>query len=253
MDEGTMDEGPRTKEQGKALRRSSFVLRLSSLFPRPVRILEPQPAYALWADSYPPLAHNPLMLAEQAALETLLTPLTPTNVLDLGTGSGRWLPFIERTGAACVGLDFSLPMLKQNPASSPLVCAEAVSLPFPNESFDLILSSLMVGHLRDLAGWVGEVRRVLRRGGHLLYSDFHPLGAAAGWQRTFKTASGESFAVRHYPRSIAYQRAALVGGGFKVEAVREPGLEDQTGPQVEAFRRRWGERPVVAIFYAVKR
>ena len=194
------------------------------------------------------------MLAEQAALETLLAPLTVASALDLGTGSGRWLPFLARTGASqIVGLDFSLPMLKQNPAASPLVCADSAALPFPDESFDLILASLMVGHLRDLARWVGEVRRVLRRGGQLLYSDFHPLGAAAGWQRTFKTASGESFAVRHYPRSIAYQRAALTGGGFKVLAVQEPGLEGQTGPAVEAFRQRWGERPVAVVFHAAKK
>lgn len=194
------------------------------------------------------------MLAEQAALEALLAPLAVTNALDLGTGSGRWLPLLARTGAArLVGLDFSLPMLRQNPAVSPLVCADAASLPFPNESFDLVLASLMVGHLRDLARWVGEVRRVLRRGGHLLYSDFHPLGAAAGWQRTFKTAEGKSFAVRHYPRSIAYQRAALIGGGFQLLTVQEPGLEGQTDPAVEAFRQRWGERPVVVVFHAEKK
>jgi SAM-dependent methyltransferase len=146
-------------------------------------------------------------------------------------------------------------MLKHAQRSSELqlVCADAVSLPFPTESFDLILASLMVGHLHDLAGWVSEVWRVLRRGGHLLYSDFHPLGAAAGWQRTFKTAAGQSFAVRHYSRSIADQRAALVGSGFVIQAMHEPGLEGQTGPTVEAFRQRWGERPVVVVFHAVKR
>jgi malonyl-CoA O-methyltransferase len=256
MDKGprTKDQGPRTKDERKTFLRSSFVLRLSSFFFRlPVRILEPQPAYALWAESYPPHAHNPLMLAEQGALETLLAPITATNALDLGTGSGRWLSFLARTGATrVVGLDFSFPMLKQNPAASQLICADAASLPFPNESFDLILASLMVGHLRDLAGWVTEVRRVLRCGGHLLYSDFHPLGAAAGWQRTFKTAAGQSFAVRHYSRSIADQRAALIGGGLAIQAIREPGLEGQTGPTVEAFRQRWGMRPVAVVFQATK-
>jgi malonyl-CoA O-methyltransferase len=252
----TTDERPlrMTKDEFfySVVRRPSSVLR--RLFRLPVRILEPQPAYALWAESYPPHAHNPLMFAEQAALEALLAPLTATNALDLGTGSGRWLPSLARTGASrVVGLDFSFPMLKQNPSASHLVCADATSLPLPDESFDLLLASLMVGHLRDLAGWVDEVRRVLRRGGHLLYSDFHPLGVAAGWQRTFKTAEGQSFAVRHYPRSIASQRAALIGNGFKVQAIHEPGLEGQTGPTVESFRQRWGERPVVVVVHATKR
>ena len=217
------------------------------------RTLEVQAAYALWAATYAPLAHNPLMAAEQAALEAMLLPLGASRALDIGTGSGRCRPLLAQTGAAqIVGLDFSMPMLSHNHSSAWLLCAEAQRLPLPATSFDLALASLVAGHLPDLVSWVKETWRVLRPGGQLLYSDFHPDGAKAGWRRTFKTAEGQVFAVRHYVRPIPEQYAALSANGFTVQEVCEPRLGQQPDPQVEAFHRRWGDPPVVVIFRAMK-
>ncbi len=217
------------------------------------RTLDVQTAYALWAPTYAPAAHNPLMRAEQAALEAMLRPLSAASALDIGTGSGRCLPLLARTGATrIVGLDFSMPMLSHNRSSAWLLCAEAEHLPLPAATFDLALASLVVGHLSDFAGWVRESRRVLRQGGQLLYSDFHPEGAKAGWQRTFKTAAGQVFAVRHHVRSIAEQAATLKAEGWALQEVREPRLGEIPDPQVEAFHRRWGDPPVVVIFHAAK-
>ncbi len=217
------------------------------------RTLDVRTAYALWAPTYAPAAHNPLMAAEQAALEAMLAPLSPASALDIGTGSGRCLPLLARTGATrIVGLDFSVPMLSHNRSPAWLLCAEAEHLPFPAASFDLALASLVAGHLPDFAAWVRESCRVLRPGGQLLYSDFHPDGAKAGWQRTFKTAQGEIFAVRHHARSISAQAATLKAEGFALQEVREPRLGENADPQVEAFHRRWGDPPVVVIFHAAK-
>jgi len=46
-------------------------------------------AYELWADTYPPVAHNPLMRLEQEIVEPLLLHIRATRALDVGTGSGR--------------------------------------------------------------------------------------------------------------------------------------------------------------------
>jgi ubiquinone/menaquinone biosynthesis C-methylase UbiE len=193
------------------------------------------------------------MRAEQAALEAMLVPLSAASALDIGTGSGRCLPLLARTGAArIVGLDLSMPMLSHNRSSASLLCAEAEHLPLPAATFDLALASLVVGHIADFAGWVRESRRVLRQGGQLLYSDFHPDGAKAGWQRTFRTAAGQVFAVRHYIRSVAAQCATLRAEGLALQEVREPRLGELPDPQVEAFHKRWGDPPVVVIFHATK-
>src|SRR5215212_11799793 len=76
-------------------------------------ILAPADAYALWAASYPPHAHNPLMLAEERAMLALLpADLRGCAVLDAGCGSGRYLLHAFRRNARRVlGIDLSAEML----------------------------------------------------------------------------------------------------------------------------------------------
>ena len=63
--------------------------------------LAPAAAYALWAASYPPHAHNPLMLAEERAMLALLPgDLRGRALLDAGCGSGRYLRDRQRIAAA---------------------------------------------------------------------------------------------------------------------------------------------------------
>ena len=82
-------------------------------------MLPARDAYELWAESYPPVAHNPLMRAEQDVVEPLLARIRATRALDVGTGSGRYLPLLSATGAsAVVGVDFSLAMLRRRAASA---------------------------------------------------------------------------------------------------------------------------------------
>ena len=54
--------------------------------------------YDLWAATYPPFAHNPVMLAEQSVVEPLLRRLGPRRALDVGTGSGRYLDLLAGIG-----------------------------------------------------------------------------------------------------------------------------------------------------------
>lgn len=57
-----------------------------------VPVLEPAAAYALWAQAYPPHAHNPVMLAEERAMLDLMpASLQGQHVLDAGCGSGRYM------------------------------------------------------------------------------------------------------------------------------------------------------------------
>src|SRR5439155_23618296 len=72
-----------------------------------VLMLEPRAAYELWADTYPAVAHNPVMRAEQSVVEPVLARARVTRALDVGTGSGRYLPILQSTGARVVGVDFS--------------------------------------------------------------------------------------------------------------------------------------------------
>jgi SAM-dependent methyltransferase len=224
--------------------------------------LPAQDAYELWAATYPPVAHNPLMRVEQEAVESLLAHIRATRALDVGTGSGRYVPLLEAAGASVLGIDFSLAMLRRpwtelgaDAVRSGRVCGDARRLPFRRGAFDLVNASLMVGDIADLGEWSREIARVLTAGGHLVYSDFHPSWAQRGWTRTFRDAFGTLHDISFNAHSIEDHLAALAAAGFRVRTIREPRFNsprDESEPGIKAFRRRWGNPQVVAVFHAVK-
>jgi ubiquinone/menaquinone biosynthesis C-methylase UbiE len=204
------------------------------------RQLPPQEAYRLWAESYPPWAHNSLMEAEQAVVEPIVVAAKPRRALDVGTGTGRCLPILSGAGARLVvGVDLSLAMLRQASFDAHTLCADACRLPFADGSFDFVSSSLMAGDVEDLGAWVRESARVLARGGTLLYSDFHPSWVEQGWKRTFRASDGELIELPFHPHTIEQHLALLSDSNLSLCAIREPRI-----PSAAA--------PVVAVFHAVK-
>jgi SAM-dependent methyltransferase len=207
---------------------------------RPYLPLAPRDAYELWAETYPPWAHNPLMEAEQAVVEPIVLASRPRRALDVGTGTGRCLSMLADAGARLiVGVDFSLAMLRQKASAAPVTCADACHLPFADSSFDLVSSSLMVGDIEDPGSWIREAARVLARGGTLVYSDFHPAWAKHGWKRTFRAADGHLRELTFYPHTIEQHLRLLEDASLHVRAIREP-------------RAASAPAPVVAVFHAVK-
>ncbi|HEY7171265.1 MAG TPA: class I SAM-dependent methyltransferase [Vicinamibacterales bacterium] len=208
--------------------------------PAPARVLPAADAYALWAETYPPRAHNPVMAAEQAVMAPLLASLLPQRALDVGTGTGRNLPCLAAAGARhIVGVDLSMPMLVRGIGRGRSVCADALHLPFRSRTFDVVCSSLMVGDIADVDAWVGEAARLLARQGHLVYSDFHPAWSESGWRRTFRTADGEQIELCYFSHSLSQHLAALDRAGLEVRIIREPRVDGR-------------QAPVIVLFHAVK-
>jgi malonyl-CoA O-methyltransferase len=199
---------------------------------RPTPLAFPE-AYARWAPSYPPRAHNPLMTAEQTAVMSILSRLRPQTALDVGTGTGRGVALLTSLGVRrSVGVDLSMAMLAQGARPRRSVCADACALPFADGTFDLVLSSLMVGDVRQLAAWTAEMSRVLTPGGRLVYSDFHPSWASRRWRRTFRDDRGRHYELPYYPHAIAEHLQALAGARLSVQTVREPKAEGAPAPVV---------------------
>ncbi|MCS6835327.1 MAG: class I SAM-dependent methyltransferase [Anaerolineae bacterium] len=191
---------------------------------RGLRVLPSQSAYALWAQSYPAQAHNPLMALEEAALRAFLPDLRGLDVLDVGCGSGRWLKLAQADGARrALGIDSSAAMLRR--AGPGTALATMTALPFPAASFDLLLCALAIGHLPDHQPALAEMARLLRPDGLLLLSDFHSVQHWRGAQRTFRAANGRVYAVEHYPRTVAdfWQVGERVG--LRLCGLSEPALE----------------------------
>ena len=104
-------------------------------------------------------------------------------VLELGCGTGNvWRENADRMPAnvALVLTDLSPGMLDQTrarlaglPIAPELHEADAQELPFADESFDLVIANHMLYHVPDRARALGEVRRVLRRGGRFVAGTNH--------------------------------------------------------------------------------
>ena len=212
-------------------------------------------AYERWAPLYPPVPHNPLMRAEQQAMLELWPKAAGLRALDLACGSGRYSQLLADAHAAdVVALDFCVPMLMQVPIGS-RVCASMMHLPFAAGTFDVVISGLALGHAADVYPWMAEIARVLRTGGTLLYSDFHPEAARAGLTRSFKDQDERTCSVPHCDFPVAAQLDAAGAAGLRVEAVHEVrvGMElRETFAGSEDFYRQWNGLPIVLVVRANK-
>jgi malonyl-CoA O-methyltransferase len=108
--------------------------------------------------------------------------IDPRAVLDLGAGTGHASRALKRRfpRALTVAVDIAPGMLAQARARSrwlrrfERVRADAYALPFRDQCFDLVFSSLMLQWCDDLDAVFAEISRVLAPGGLLLFSTFGP-------------------------------------------------------------------------------
>jgi 2-polyprenyl-3-methyl-5-hydroxy-6-metoxy-1,4-benzoquinol methylase len=97
-------------------------------------------------------------------------------VLDFGSGEGYGVSILANHGAASVsGIDISPVAVeharKKYPQQSvDFVCADCLSAPFTDKSFDLVTSFEVIEHLTDHAGYIGEVCRLIKDNGTLIIS-----------------------------------------------------------------------------------
>ena len=96
----------------------------------------------------------------------------------------------------------------------------------------------MAGDVSDLSLFTREASRVLRKGGSLVYSDFHPSWAERNWQRTFESADGRKWRIPFHPHELDDHRAALDAAALETVVIDEPLLAGL---------------PVLVVLRAVKR
>lgn len=212
-------------------------------------------AYEHWAPLYQPVAHNPLMRAEEQAMLREWPRVEGRRALDLACGTGRYARLLTDSGAAHVAaLDFSAGMLRRASCAA-RVRANMTQLPFAARAFDVVISGLAIGHAHTLTAWMMEVSRVLADDGTLLYSDFHPEAAKAGLTRSFKDQNDRTHTVPHRCHSAAAQQSAAAEAGLRISAVHEVrvGIElREPFAGSEGFYRQWHGLPIVLVVSAHK-
>jgi ubiquinone/menaquinone biosynthesis C-methylase UbiE len=186
-----------------------------------------QSGYNRWAAVYDHDA-NPLVNLEEPVVREAVGDVRGLKVLDLGCGTGRHALWLATHGAEVTAVDFSEGMLaeaRQKPG------ADAVRfvihdlhepLPFSAETFDLVVSGLVLEHLRELAPFFAEARRMLRSGAPSVVSAMHPAMFLVDKQAQFRDPeSGEK--VR--PGSVLHQIGdfvlAALRAGFHLDDIFE--------------------------------
>ena len=175
-------------------------------------------------------------LYERPATLALLPAVDKQDVLDAGCGHGWYADWLERHGARVVAVDRSAAMValaqKRLAGRARVIQGDVGNLRgvLADQSFDLVLSSLVLHYAADLPAVFAESARLLRPGGMLVFSTHHPVHDQLslldpgylhaelieeewGWL-------GEK--MRYYRRPLRDLTEPLADAGFVIERICEP-------------------------------
>ena len=213
---------------------------------------------------------------EWPEFQKMLPDFTHKRVLDLGCGYGWHCKYASANGASYVlGTDISHKMLERaekiNAGSGiEYRCIAMEDLRFPDETFDVVLSSLAFHYVRDFVPLVHNISRWIKHGGEFVFSVEHPVFTSYGTQDWYYDEDGEilHFPVDHYydegkreavflgETVVKYHRTlttylnTVLQNGFEIRHIVEPQPPDSMlglpGMQDEM------RRPLMLLVSAIK-
>jgi len=202
--------------------------------------------YAEWSKQYDGEL-NPLIALEEPVVLEMIGDVAGLDVLDAACGTGRYAIPLAEAGARLCGLDGSEEMLahaRRKAADRSLTIdlrsGDLHDLPFEDASFDLVLSALELCHVPDLNPVAAELARVLRPGGRVIISDFHPFCLLIGWRTCFDRPEARYWIENHLNLTESYA-AALLANGFALTDLRESVVDERVAgilsdEDIERFR-----------------
>ncbi len=171
---------------------------------------------------------NPLLALEEPYVRSAIGDVQGLRVLELGCGTGRHSLWMAAAGATVTALDFSDGMLaaaRRKPGADDIrfVCQDVNEpLAFPSQHFDLVVSCLVLEHVRDLRAFFNEARRVVRPGGRAVVSAMHPAMFLRGSQARFTDPeSGEVVQPGSINHTVADVVMATLHAGFAIDEIME--------------------------------
>jgi ubiquinone/menaquinone biosynthesis C-methylase UbiE len=179
-------------------------------------------------------------VAEEVAdfIVELVNASPETSFLEPGVGTGlNVLPLVRR-GYAVTGIDVSQEMLDQFrrklqkvPQNLSLIHADASQLPFPDRSFNVVLTVHMVHTVSNWKTFLNEIDRVLKPEGFYLHAQWITPPARMEFERQFRTILSkyeelreskpvdeliEEIDVEKYFHSKGYQSTYVVARAWRV-------------------------------------
>jgi SAM-dependent methyltransferase len=111
--------------------------------------------------------------------------INQNHALDIGCGFGGYATALQEAGSRVVGLDLDSARISGLPVK---VTGDALYLPFPSDSFSLVICSSLIEHVPNPQHLLLEIDRVMKSKGYL-YLSFPPFYSPLG---------GHQFAPFHY-------------------------------------------------------
>lgn len=190
--------------------------------PEPNVVMEPED-YAGWHAS---ILGTITEAIENRLLLGMIGDPKDQNILDVGCGEGDLALSLAKSGARVCGIDVSPAMIREatdrasrSGNSVDFSVAEAVRLPFPNQSFDVVLAKTILCFVRDPEPVFDELARVLRPGGVLVIGE---LGKRSLWaaRRRIRAWFGSALWRQGYFRTPAQLKGFAARAGMTVTEVR---------------------------------
>lgn len=205
--------------------------------------LSTRSAYDEWAEHYDD--EDPTVLLDQPFLLSMLQPFAGCRILDLGCGTGRYLRLASHD-AAVIGLDLSRGMLERaRRQTSPTIGAGWVQasverIPFAPQTFDRIVSGLVLDHVHDLSAFFLGIAAALRLGGRAIVTAVHPDMQRKTGPTVRFTAAGREYRTEGTIHEKADILTAVQQAGLSIEELQEPTVTEQLIARRETWRDRLG-------------
>ena len=215
--------------------------------------------YARWAHQYDREV-NPLIAIETPYVEQILAELPIGRALDAATGTGRHALRLAARGARVAAIDQSPEMLAEARAAAARLELDIdfrlgtldEPLPFESAQFDLVICALALCHIANLRGAVREFARVLRPGGAVLITDFHPYCVGQGWRAALFDA-GVALVLTYPGHTRDDFLAALTDAGLEVTRTVDATMgEAPPGTMLDEEREGGKEIPFCFVALAMK-
>lgn len=123
------------------------------------------------ADSFASVEEYSLFLIHKKAYEEAAELAKGMRVLDLGCNTGYGTHIIAQSARSVIGVDVSPRAITEAKRLYPgldLQLVDGRSLPFPDRSFDMVVSFQVIEHIAEPDRYLHEIKRVLVSGGVLL-------------------------------------------------------------------------------------